>query len=371
MRVTLDLDLAASSGRGPTRQGGRRAQRSAGDHAPVHAQVPEREVLGRHLQQPHAVPGVVAPVGHPDPAARARLAAALRRRRPRVASRTILPSRTSPDPAPEASRWPDPRSPAWLRCREPVAGPSTGRAEGRDPRPTRWLRHPPAGRTMPSPQPQTEITAASNAVRNHPDRRVAEPVAGGSGTVRRWRAGPRAPFRRQLALPAGPDAGSAGGGEGGPEPAAGPDASPPRQRAAQASMSPRSYPPLPFPRLSKASSRSLPGSLSPPQTPRPPTTGVRPSPAASAEQRRAARPGQPGAAAAELAAGPLTVADGLLVNCRRFLPLRADRTGDPAFAARRQRDRHVPVRVRPHRHLEQVAPAVHARAARDPPRRSP
>ena len=39
----------------------------AGDHAPVHAQVPEREVLSRHLEQPHAVPGVVAPVGHPDP----------------------------------------------------------------------------------------------------------------------------------------------------------------------------------------------------------------------------------------------------------------------------------------------------------------
>ena len=51
------------------------------------------------------------------------------------------------------------------------------------------------------------------------------------------------------------------------------------------------------------------------------------------------------------------------------LPLRADRTRDPALAPRRQRDRHVPVRVGPHRHPEQVAPPVHPLAARDPPAR--
>ena len=93
---------------------------------------------------------------------------------------------------------------------------------------------------MPSPQPQAEISAASSAVRNHPDRRVREPAAGGSGAFRRLREGPRAPFRRRLVSPFVREGGSAGGGEGGSVLLADPGPSPRRQRFIQASRSPRS-----------------------------------------------------------------------------------------------------------------------------------
>ena len=49
------------------------------------------------------------------------------------------------------------------------------------------------------------------------------------------------------------------------------------------------------------------------------------------------------------------------------LALGADRPGHRARTPRKKRDRHVPDRCRPYRHLEQVAPAVHAPAARDTP----
>ena len=275
------------AGAAPRLEGGRRARRSAGDHAPVHAQVPEREVLARHLQQPHAVPGLVAPVGHPDPQyGRVRQRSGdddLASRRGR-----FVPSRTSPDPAPEASRWPDPRRRAWLRCREPVAGPSTGRAEGRDPRPPRWLRHPPAGRRCRPRSPR---------LRSPPPEAPAATTRS-AGSRNRWRVG-REPF--------------GGGGQDRARPFAGgwPLPPAPTQAARGEGRAVRSRRParMPRPRGSgrprracrrghtlRSRCRDCPGrragpcrDLRPPTTPRPPTTGSGrlPRPARS----RGARPG--------------------------------------------------------------------------------